>query len=872
MDVITTHTNADFDSLASMLAAKKLYPEALIAFPGSQEKGVRDFLSTYPLDFKKAKDINLPDIDHLILVDTKHRERIGRFSEIIGRPGLRIHIYDHHPFIESDIRGEVEVVEEIGATATLLTEMLKQRAIAITPLEATILALGIYEETGSLTFASTTERDVLCVAWLIRHGANLNIVASFIGRELSKDEIELLNDLIQSSRDYVIQGIRVKIAKASRDSYMGEISILAHKLRDIEDLDALFLLVRMEDRIQMIARSRVPELDVGAVAQVFGGGGHPTASSAILKDISLEEIEERLISVVNEKVRPLKTAKDIMTTPVKTIGLNTTIKEAQDIMTMYGVNVLPVLKGEAFWGLISREVVEKALFHGFASNSVSEFSTTDAMTALPDTPIMDVEAMMIEQNQRFMPVLEGDRIIGAITRTDLLRNIYEDMLRKSRIEGEPLREKPSVGRNIANLLKERFPEEIFDMLKTAGEVADSLGFSAYIVGGSVRDLLRGEANLDIDIVVEGDAISIAHALGERIGARVKSHQRFGTAVLITDRLKLDIATARTEYYESPGALPRVEVSSIKKDLYRRDFTINTLAVRLNPKDFGQLMDFFGGQRDIREKTLSVLHNLSFIEDPTRAFRAIRFSERFGFKISKHTANLIKTAVRMNLFDKLSGSRLYDELVLIFNETAPGSAIKRLAEFDLVRVIHPKLTYTKSTEEKLKSIQDTLTWFNLLFLEERPDMGILYTMAMLEPLKDEECMEALKRLDVPERVSERLVSGLRQIKEVLRRLSGKGPVEIYYLLKPLSLETLLLCMAKTKDKSQKKAIALYILEMRKTKTSLTGKDLKAIGYEPGPIYTRILKEILDARLEGKIKTRDDEIQYVKSHYTRQLGQG
>ncbi|HCC68832.1 MAG TPA: hypothetical protein DEP99_02990 [Nitrospiraceae bacterium] len=867
MNIITTHINADFDALASMLAAKKFYPDALVVFPGAQEKSVRDFISSHqiPLDIKKLKDINLDDVRLLILVDTKNPHRIGRFSEILERKGLKIHIYDHHPFTADDIRGQKEIVESVGATATIFTEILKQKKIAITPIEATILCLGVYEETGSLTFSSTTERELMAVAYLLKKGANLNIVSSFISRELSGDEIELLNELIQSSRDYVIHGIRIKIAKASREHYLRDIAYLAHKIRDIENIDVLFLLVRMEDRIHIIARSRMPEVDAGEIAKSFGGGGHPTASSAILDEPSLENAEEKLLLILKQKIKPEKTARDIMTSPVKSIQCNSTVKDAEQLMTQYGVNVLPVMQGNSFFGLISREIVEKALFHGFAKNEVYEFSTTDSFTVTQQTPIREIESLMIEQNQRFMPVVEGEKIVGAITRTDLLRTIYEDLLRKSRLEGEQPREKPSMGKNLTSLLEEKFPEELLHILRLAGEVAETLGFSAYVVGGSVRDLLRGEANLDIDIVIEGDGITFAQAFGEELNARVKSHKRFGTAVVITPHAgKLDIATARTEYYEFPGALPKVEMSSIKKDLYRRDFTINTLAIKLNPRDFGQLLDFFGGQRDLREKAIRVLHNMSFIEDPTRAFRAIRFSERFGFKISKHTLTLIKTAVKMNLFEKLSGARLYDELNLLFFETEPTKAIKRLSEMNLLKFIHPYLSLTKVLIETFESLQETLTWFKLLFFEETPDKGSLFLMALIDGLKAKEQEDTLKRLNVPSREKENVIAGLRQSKEALQTLRVE-PKETYYTLQPLSLEAILFAMAKAKEKEQKKAISLYLTELRKVKTAITGKDLRQIGYPPGPLYNKIFKEILDARLEGQIKSKEEEIRFVKEKF-------
>ncbi len=870
MDVITTHINADFDAVASMVAAKKFYPEAEVVFSGSQEKSVRDFLATSPLaaEFKKVKEIEFEKIDRLILVDVKNSSRIGRFTEILDKRGLVIHIYDTHPRSPEDIKGQKEVLEPVSATATIFTEMLQQSKIEITPVEATVLALGIYEETGSLIFSSTTVRDITAAAYLLRRGANLNVVSSFIRRELNREEIELLNELVHSVRDHIIHGIRVKIAKASRESYIGDVAYLAHKLRDIEDVDALFLLIRMEDKIYLIARSQVSEVDVSEIVQPFHGGGHPTAASAVVREMSLEETEEKLVDILKERISPAKTAKDIMTTPVKSIDCDDSIKITEQTMTKYGVNVLPVIRQDKYMGIISREVVEMAKFHGFGGSKSSEFCTTDAFTVTADTPMQKVEALMIEQNQRFMPVIESGRIVGAITRTDLLRSLYEDMLRKSRIGEERVSGRTFVGRNLSSIMKEKFPEEIFNVLKVSGEVARELNFSAYLVGGTIRDLLRGEANLDIDIVIEGDGIIFAQTLAGRLTAKVKSHQRFGTAVIIKESLKFDVATARTEYYESPGALPKVEMSSIKKDLYRRDFTINTLAVKLNPENFGQLLDFFGGQRDLREKTIRILHNLSFIEDPTRAFRAIRFSERFGFRLSRHTVNLIRTAVKINLFNKLSGSRLYDELNLLFLETEPLRAIKRLVELDLLRFIHPRLELDKALEETFQAIEDTFAWFKLLFLEEELNKSHLFLMALFEGLKTiQEREKALRRLSVPPRAKKEIMDGIEQSKAALLKLQDTSLTEknVYYVLKPLSLLAILFTIAKAKDKRQKKAISLYLTTLRKIRPALTGKDLKAMGYRPGPLFNKILKAILEARLEEHIKSREEEIRFVREKF-------
>ncbi|RJQ45035.1 MAG: CBS domain-containing protein [Nitrospiraceae bacterium] len=868
MDVITTHLNADFDALASMVAAKKYYPDAVLVFPGSQEKSVRDFISASLLmpEFKKAKDVNMQDIKRLILVDVRSPDRIGKFSEILDNKDLAIHIYDHHPYSAGDVKGQQEIIRTVGATTTIFTEMLQRDKIPFSPAEATVFMLGIYEETGSLIFPSTTVEDIMAAAFLLKKGANLNVVSSFITRELGPEEIDLLNDLIHFSRDYVIHDLRIKIAKASRETYIGDIAFLAHKIRDMEDVDAIFLLVSMEDKVQVIARSHIPEVDVAEILLAFGGGGHPNAASATVKNMSIEETEEELIGVLKDKIHPTRTARDIMTSPVKTISSSSTIATAEKTMTRYGVNVLPVLRHVTYYGLISREIVEKALHHGFGKSKVMEFCSTDESTVTSSTPVTGIESLMIEQNQRFMPVVENRQIIGAITRTDLLRSLYETLLRKDRIiSHERLTEKPSIGKNLLPLLKTKFPPEVLRILRLAGEIAGEFGFSAYLVGGSVRDLIRGEANLDIDIVVEGDGIEFAQALAKKLDARVKSHKRFGTAVVITGFLKFDVATARTEYYESPAALPRVEVSSVKKDLYRRDFTINTMAVRLNPEKFGQLIDFFGGQRDIKEKTIRILHNLSFIEDPTRAFRAIRFSERFGFKISKHTLNLIRTAARINLFDKLSGARMYDELMLIFLETEPVKAVRRMAELNLLKFIHPRLAVTKALEETFRSIQETFAWFKLQFIEEEVNRGHLFLMALIQELTPQEMDEALKRLNVPAGAGREMLEGIRDAQNVLAWLKNTSEKEIYHILRPLSIQTILFTMAKAGNREQKKAVSHYLTLLRNIKPELSGKDLQEMGLAPGPLYKKILAAVLDARLERKIRSRNDEIRFVKEKF-------
>ncbi len=871
MDIITTHINADFDAYASVMAAKKFYPEAHIVFPGSLEKKVRDFAEVFhPFAVTRFKDLDLSRVNRLIIVDTKNPDRIGGLKTLLNRPDVKVHIYDHHPASSGDIKGEMNLTINVGSVSTLFTELIEKKKVSLLPIEATLLCLGIYEETGSLLYSSTTYRDLSAVAYLLKKGANLNIVSSFLKTDLSVEEFSLLNRLLESSEEVLIHSIKVRLCSATTEGY-GDVAHLAHRIMDMLEADAVFLMVSMSDKLLVVGRSKTPEVDTALVLSEFGGGGHPFAASATIHEAPLEIVRDRLKNAIVSKIKPLKTASDVMTTHVISIAHNKTIRDAELIMTKYGVNVLPVLEGGQYYGILSREVVEKAMFHGFKGSAVMDFASTDAFYASPETPISEIESSMIELNQRFVPVLQDGKILGAITRTDLMRVMYEEVLKKSRLSHTTISSKTY--RNAAKLLKERMPLEVYEMLRLAGTVADDLSMSAYMVGGSVRDLLRGEENLDIDIVVEGDGIAYATELAKRIGARLSIYKRFGTARLLPleghngpwfgkENLKIDVATARTEYYETPAALPKVETSSIKKDLYRRDFTINTLAIRLNSKDFGELIDFFGGQRDLKERSIRTLHNLSFVEDPTRAFRAVRFAERFGFKITRHTENLIRTAIRMKIFDKLSGTRIYDELLLAFKETNPVKTLQMMDAYGLLKVIHPSINLGKDMRRLLESLYDTITWFNLLFLNEPCKDHVLYILGLLFRLSETERAEALKRLSAPLHLAGYISTVFKTAHEILGRLNAADPYSVYKTLKGQPIDAILLCMSVTQDTERKRAISHFLLHTRDTRPLIDGNKLKELGIKPGPIYSVIFERIIEERIKGRVHNIEEEINIAR----------
>lgn len=872
MEVITTHINADFDAMASMIAAKKLYPEAVLVFPGSQEKTLRNFFvrsTMYLYDFKRLRDLDLQQVERLILVDTRQLSRIGKFDEIIGKPGLEVHLYDHHPDSEDDIPGQAAFVKPVGACVTILTELIRERGIQITPEDATIMSLGLYEDTGAFTFNSTTAEDFEAAAFLRRCGSDLNFVADMINPEMTPEQVTLLNEMIHSARMYNIHGIEVCVATVSVDRYVGDFAVLVHKFKDIHNLDVVFALARMDDRVYLVARSRIPEVNVGLIASQFDGGGHATAASASIRDLTLIQVEDRLIEILRSTIKPFPSAEHLMTSPVISVEVDTPIGEAERVMVRYNINSMPVMENGKITGIINRQFLEKAIFHGLEKQGLREFVNPDFGTVPPDATLLEIQTYLVEHQQRILPVVEDGKVIGVITRRDLLNFLVSDRTATPQPLNGPNMEASShwpKRKNVTGLLSEQLPREIIEILKEIGRLAQSIHYKAYAVGGFVRDLLLRRANLDIDIVVEGDGIEFARAFAEAHSVRVRSHKKFNTAVLIfPDGLRIDIATARFEYYQYPAALPVVEFGSLKMDLFRRDFTINTLALDVNPEHFGQLIDFFGGQRDLKEKAIRVLHNLSFVEDPTRILRALRFEQRFGFRIGKQTANLIRSAVRMGLIQKLGGHRLFHEIQLILKEDDPFPAVKRMAEYGVLPVLSPKIRFDSRSDALHAQLREIISWYRLSFLDEPLETWWVYFLAILSGLPPDELNRVAMRLDLSDTIRERLFWVGKQVDGVLWgffQLPEYRPSDIYRALQPFRPEELLFMMAKTQREEVRRAISHYFHRYRHIRTELRGQDLKEMGIPPGSIYREILDDLLDARLNGEVRSRHEEIERVR----------
>lgn len=397
------------------------------------------------------------------------------------------------------------------------------------------------------------------------------------------------------------------------------------------------------------------------------------------------------------------------------------------------------------------------------------------------------------------------------------------------------------------------------LIKIIGQLAEDSDYQAYLVGGVVRDLLMGKKNLDLDIVIEGDGLGFARKLALKIKAEIVSHQRFGTATLrLSDNSRIDIATARKEIYEFPGALPKVAAGIIEDDLWRRDFSVNAMAVSLNPARMGEIVDFCGGLEDLEKERIRVLHNLSFIDDPTRILRAIRFKERFNFSFEQSTAELLREAFKQKVFTSLKSPRLFAEIVKLLKEGNPRInilAIDRLCKWNF---INPKI---KINSDLLARIDQQIKWFKSQSFKERLDTWLIYLMALLDSLSRKDKAKLLADFNLKTEDRKRIlgcdISLLKFLRSKVISIS-----QVYRVLSPLSCESILFLKAKNQSQLADFRMAEFLGKYSHVNLSISGTDLRRIGFGQDKKIGRVLFEALVAKIDGRLKNRNDELRFCK----------
>jgi tRNA nucleotidyltransferase (CCA-adding enzyme) len=844
MDIITSHERTDMDALAAIYAANLLYPGYIALLPQKLNQNVRDFTTLYreALPFVDRTEVHRGHIEHLVIVDALSIAQLRGMDE-----HTQVLVIDHH-LPQEPMAPQVTVqTESVGATTTMLAEELQRKQIALTNIGASLMLMGIYEDTGSLTYLTTTARDARIAAWLLECGADLELVAHWLSQPLNADQRNVLSILLSAARVHRIRGRDICIAGLTLEHYVDELSGLVHQVMAIYESEACFMLIEYEGNTQIIARSTSDAVNVALILTEFGGGGHSKAAAALVHGASFVEVSERLVKLLAVHVVPPILVSDIMANNVHTLNLNITAQDAAALMRRYGHEGFPVLEEGRLLGILTRRDVDRALHHGLGKQPIKSLLHSGPVAVSPNDPVDEVRRVMLESDLGQVPVVEDERFVGIVTRTDLIKLLAPKLTAPRLTE-------------MRRLLNDALPPALSELLFSARDAAQAEGASLYLVGGFVRDLLLGQPTVDLDLVVEGNAIAVAERLAVLRGGRIRSHNRFGTAKVLFNNPpadtpeSLDLVTARTEFYERPTALPQVEWSSIRQDLYRRDFTINTMAICLDRERYGELLDYYGGERDLQNGQVRVLHNLSFVEDPTRILRAVRFEQRLAFQIEKRTAELIDDAVE--LLDHVTGERLRHELFLLLAEAQPEKGLERLEQFGALVYIHPSLRFNRDLGLLFSRLRERVNaWQGQ---DKAPDLEHCYLALLTSRMDPRALAELVARLHIGA-VDARLLEEVSHLRASLDELKAPAmlPSAIYRMLAPHSREARFVLSVVTESELVRERLDLYERELAIVRPQVDGDDLRSLGLPPGPIYSEILNQVHMAILDQQVSTNEEQ---------------
>ncbi|MCM2675078.1 CBS domain-containing protein [Alkalicoccobacillus plakortidis] len=846
MKILASHTQIDFDGLASLIGAKLLHTDAIIVLPSQQQKGVKDVLSLYRdmIQVNSIESIEWSNVTEIILLDASNLDRCGIPKEKLI-PELPITIFDHHDNKPEPLATTV-IQEDVGACVTLMIEQLQQKQIPVTEPEATLMALGLYSDTGSFQHNHTTERDLLAAAFLHSKGMELEIIKPFLEEQLTKEQQLLSTQLAEACDEYVVEGVRIAICSSKRDSFLNGLATITEKLVSTIDSDAVIAVVQMGANTYVTGRSQSSRLNLQTLTAHFGGGGHKQAAAASIKDQSINVVLEKIKKQLPKCIQPAVTAGLMMSSPVHTINEQDTIDEATATLIRYGHTGMPIVDDSGkVTGMLSRRDLDKAQRHGLGHSPVHAYMSKELLYLDLEATVDDIQETMMAHNIGRIPILEQENLVGIVSRSDILSILHNEEKRKQ-LESDAKR---FTNQSLAKELPTHYTKTIYDLLVLIGEQASLRGMNSFLVGGGVRDLLLKRPNEDLDIVIEGDAIGFARELAQAFGGTIKSHETFGTAIWTTESSsKVDLATARSEHYEQPAFLPEVSPSSIKQDLSRRDFTINAMALSLHPNTFGELLDHFHGQRDLKNGQIRILHSLSFIEDPTRIFRAVRFSQRFSYQIHPNTKALAQDAVTP--LQGLSSTRVMHELDLMQQESKLQESLHSL---DQLGVWHTLLG-EEPTEKHWQHIEQ-------LMENELDEPFIL--LAALAYQGNGQFLESIQKYAL----SAKDIALLNTVSEndIFETQQDCSLGEWHQQLHFMPSRSILF-IGLTPEFQMGESLLQYVEHRDALQPLLSGRDLlHELQLDPGPIFTTILTKAFSLQLDGKLLTKEEALSWAESYY-------
>ncbi len=801
------------------------------------------------------------DIEQVHLVGVTQGRHIPDLLPLLGGVAGEIVTYGHEePRLPAPSRHVHP--RSFSLTAHFAAE-LARRKVSLSREDALLLAAAVWERTGGGLVSRTTDLDWQAMDWLFRRPLSLLKIGNLVRPGWREGQRGLLNDLLRHMEDLEIRDWPMTLALVRSSGHVQEVDPIMDALWSSIEPPVLVAGICDSGRTRVWARSQSGLAELKKSFRAWSPVEKGRWLTFRLPEGDPERVKERILFALEREYKPEPTAAEIMTSSPRCVDWNTPIAEANDMMLTFNIMGMPVLREGTFAGMISRRDVDRAIQMDLWDSPIGPHISAQVPGISPDTPLRVVQRLMVEYNQTRLAVVAEGLVVGLITSRELLRGRPDPVPLPRRFLPLVRTGEVPTPEQMETLLKRVFSIALVLHLRRIGEHAQERKQKVFLVGGCVRDLLLERQNLDMDVVVVGNAVEFARSLQEKFGGELVHFAQFHTARWVVEGLKIDFSSARIEHYAEVAALPKVELAGLTNDLYRRDFTMNALAIDLLPDRFLQVQDFFGGYRDLKARCIRILHQFSFMEDPTRLYRAIRFASRFSFELSEETRRAFDLAIERGVVSRLSYKRLGAEITRCFQEEKAYRALEMLFETGLLKFLHRDLSRASLLPTRFRLIPGIVRRFQVL--GEKIDIEAVFWAGLLSPLSAEQAEELLLSMGQPGERREAAVAALRGWRTVpaqLARLAPHDDVGLYDVLMPYPLTSLVALTAFTLDKHAVRRVFEFLGRLRPIRPAISGKDLIAAGFPRGPLMGRVLRGVLRARIAGGIQTAAEQLAYAR----------
>ncbi|MBF0406058.1 MAG: CBS domain-containing protein [Candidatus Riflebacteria bacterium] len=732
--------------------------------------------------------------------------------------------------------------------------------------DLTLFLIAVTEKTWCGMSSKATDIDHEALFKLRKSCPNNKTVASTVFLPFREGQKGLFKDIMSSVEDTEIKGHPLMMSIVSSPGNIQDVSPVLCAAWSQLDPFMIILAIVGTTQCRIWARSRIRKVNLKKVFR-----NHPFQISEgwihfSIYETDVKEIKKTLLNEMFEGITQDDTASHIMTAFPITVESSDSVAQTLELMLKYHLMGLIVTEEARYCGIITRRDLDRAVQMNLMDSPIKPFIPDDYPFVSPETPLSMIRSLMIIKNISRIAVVDNQMPAGIITSRDIIRLTEEPYPYTHRFMADHKNILNPSPADVEKLFRKIAPVSLLTLLKKIGETAQNVGFKTFLVGGFVRDLLLELPNHDLDVVIIGDAMMFSEKLKTDLNAEIHIHERFGTASLVHNDLRIDFTTARIEHYSKVGALPEVQMSGIANDLARRDFTINSMALSLHPDDFFKLFDYFGGLNDLQRKKIRILNTLSFFEDPTRIFRALRFASRLHFELSSDTRNAFELALSRNALETLSKKRIASEIAKCFSERFSARVLEKIFMYGIIKSFHPGLKKFGDLPERFCLLKGIIRRFSVFGEPIVPEAvywtGLLFPLPVKDAdnLMKESCIHSTVR-----KITASVLSSINEVTAALAKISADDSWSLYKLLSPLPIEAYIALTAFTLDKCGIRKIFRFITLHRKLKPSISGTDLIKLGFTQGPVIKNTLDEITREIVLNNIKNRNQELDYAKRKY-------